>query len=95
MERNSLLPRLKTLGAQLGAETDLGLNNVVAYLRNLPSAGVDYFSEVFNLAIKLLLVVPATNATSERSGSALRRLKTCLPTTMPQERLNHCMNSPR
>ena len=36
-------------------------------------------SEVFNLMIKLLLV-PATNAASKRSGSALRRRKTCLPT---------------
>ena len=90
LERNSLLPQLQTLRAQLGTETDLGLNNVVAYLRNLPSAAVDYFSEGFNL-VKLLLVVPATNAVSERSASALRRLKTYLGTTMSQERLNHCM----
>ena len=59
----------------------------MAYLRNLPSAAVDYFSEVFNL-VKLLLVVPATNAVSERSASALRRLETYLGTTMSQERLN-------
>ena len=35
--------------------------------------------------------MPATNASSERSCSALRRLKTYLRTTMCQDRLNHCM----
>lgn len=39
--------------------------------------------------LKLLLVLPATNATSERSFSALRRVKTHLCTTMTQKRLNH------
>ena len=34
----------------------------------------------------ILLVVPATNAVSERSASVLRRLKTYLWTTMTQER---------
>ena len=41
--------------------------------------------------MKLLLVVPATNATSERSFSALRRVKTYLRTSMNQMRLNNLM----
>jgi len=41
------------------------------------------------LLIELLLVVPASSATAERSFSALRRLKTYLRATMSQERLNH------
>ena len=90
LERNSLLTQLQTLRVQLGAEKDLWLNDVVAYLKSLPSVTVDYFSEVFNL-VRLILVVPATNAVSERSASALRRLKTYLRTTMSQERLNHCI----
>ena len=48
MEGNSLLPKQETLRTQLGTETDPGLNDVVTYLR-LPSAAVDYFSEVLNL----------------------------------------------
>ena len=40
---------------------------------------------------KLILVMPATNAISERSFSALRRLKTWLRSTMNQTRLNWCM----
>ena len=41
--------------------------------------------------MKLLLVMPATNASSECSFSALRRIKTYLRTTMTQQRLNHLM----
>ena len=43
------------------------------------------------LAFQLLLVMPETNATSERSFSALRRIKTYLRSTMSQARLNHLM----
>ena len=48
----------------------------------------DLLSDVCTV-IKLILVMPATNAVSERSFSALRRVKTCLRATMTQERLNH------
>ena len=41
--------------------------------------------------VKLLLVMPATNAQSERSFSAMRRVKMYLRTTMSQQRLNHLM----
>lgn len=40
---------------------------------------------------QLLLILPATNSTSERSFSALRRIKTYLRSTMTQARLNHLM----
>lgn len=42
-------------------------------------------------AFKILLVIPATNCTSERSFSALRRIKTYLRSTMTQSRVNHLM----
>ena len=45
------------------------------------------FSQVF-IVMKPLLVMPATDACSERSFSTLRRLKTHLRTTMTQQRLN-------
>ena len=47
-------------------------------------------SEVVKL-LTLILVMPATNAVSKRSASALRRIKTYLHTTMHQDRLNHLM----
>ena len=37
----------------------------------------------------LILVMPVPNAVSERSFSALRRIKSYLRATMSQERLNH------
>ena len=40
---------------------------------------------------KLILVMPATNSTSERSFSAIRRVKSYLHSTMLQERLNSLM----
>jgi len=52
---------------------DFGLNDVVAYLRNLPGVAVNHFN-----LVKLLLVVPATNAVRQHSASALKRLKTYL-----------------
>ena len=50
---------------------------------------MEYYSEVIKVA-KLILVMPATNALSERSFSALRMIKTWLRTTTNQVRLN-CM----
>ena len=43
------------------------------------------------LLTKLILVMPATNASSERSFSMLRCMKTYLHSTMKQERLNSIM----
>ena len=50
----------------------------------------DFYSEVIAL-VKLYLASPATNAVSQRSASAMRRLKNWFRSTMSQERLNHCM----
>ena len=47
-------------------------------------------SEVMKL-LKLVIVMPATNAVSERSFSAMQRLYTYLRTTMTQNRLNNTM----
>ena len=41
--------------------------------------------------VKLLLVMPATNAVGERSLSTLRRMKTYLSSTTGDSRLNHYM----
>ena len=48
------------------------------------------YGEVCTMA-RLILVMPATNAVSERSFSSMRRLKTYLRSTMCQCRLNHIM----
>ena len=48
------------------------------------------FSEIATV-VKLILVMPATNALSERSFSALRRIKNYLRSTMTQKRMNNLM----
>jgi len=68
----------------------LSLMDVVKFLKELSAAQKEFFSELIVLA-KLILVMPATNTSSERAFSALRRLKTYLRNTMSQERLNHVM----
>ena len=56
----------------------------------MSSAERNLISEVDKL-LKLVLVMPSTNAISERSFSALRRVKNYLRSTMTQERLNHLL----
>ena len=47
-------------------------------------------SEVFKM-IKIVIIMSATNAISERSFSAMRRLYTYLRTNMGSSRLNNAM----
>ena len=66
------------------------IKDILKYLRNISSAQRALLSEICIIA-KLILVMPSTNAVSERSFSALRRVKTYLRSTMKQTRLNHLM----
>lgn len=92
---NAQLPLLQHL-FQASVETsakkpdDMCVAEVVSALGKLPTAEKVAFSEVFTV-MKLLLLMPASNATSERSFSALRRIKTYLRSTMTQQRLNNLM----
>ncbi len=60
------------------------------YFLSLSSAQLSLLSEAKRL-LQLMLVMPATNASSERSFSALRHVKTYLRATMNQDRLNYLM----
>ena len=64
------------------------IKDILKYLRNIFSSQRALLSEICVIA-KLILVMPATNAISERSFSALRRVKTYLRSTMKQAHLNH------
>ena len=44
-----------------------------------------------SIVLRLIIVIPATNAGSERSFSTLHTLKTYLRASMKQKRLNHLM----
>ena len=63
-----------------------GIEFSVTSLKEKLSVYRELFPQVSKL-FRLLLTMPATSATSERSFSSLRNIKTYLRTTMKQERL--------
>ena len=63
------------------------LREIIQYLASLSEPTRSIYLETV-LLVESILVMPASNATSERSFSALRRIKSYLRTTMMQERLN-------
>ena len=66
------------------------LVGTVADIMNTSLVNKAMLSEVDTL-LKLYYTIPMTTATSERSFSTLRRLKSYLRSTMTQSRLNHIM----
>ena len=69
---------------------ELNIPFIVKTISELSTAQRVCISQVTVLA-RLLLVMPATNTSSERLFSALRRVKTYLRSTMTQLRLNKLM----
>ena len=69
-------------------KNDMSIFDVKDYFTSLSQDQQSLLSEVKKV-LQLVLVMPATNATSERSFSALRRVKTYLRTKMSQKRLDH------
>ena len=67
-----------------------GMNFSIRNIKNVISRYQELFPQISKL-FRLLLTMPATSATSERSFSSLRHIKTYLRASMKQERLNHLM----
>ena len=72
------------------ATSKVSLKEIFDYLRTLTEDQRAFFSEVNHLA-KLILVMPASNAASERSFSTMRKIKNYLRSTMGQVRFNNLM----
>ena len=98
-DKELLKTQLQTLGVHYqqvlgqtgeGTSPTLSIFDIKSYLLSLSPGQLSLLSQVKRLA-QLVLVMPATNASSERSFSALRRVKNYLRTTMTQERLNYLM----
>ena len=84
--------QLKTLPAIIN-DTNEGINtfyDVRKLVKQLNRSVRGLIGEVVRL-MRLMIVMPATNAVSERSFSAMRRLFTYLRTNMGQNRLNNLM----
>ena len=92
-DKEQLRVQLQLLGDNFDVVTPGGSLNIFQvkdYFMALSHGQRLLMSQVVAL-LPIILVIPATNATSDRSFSALRRLKSYLRTTMLQERLNYLM----
>ena len=69
--------------------TETTLGEIIKYLQKLPRT-YKLLQLIIKIA-KIMLVVPATNALSERSFSALKRVKTSLRSTTTDSRLNNTL----
>jgi len=82
--------QLQSLKGQFSQSDESSIKACITFLQELSLPARTYFSEVVKV-VQLILVMPATNAVSERSFSTMRRIKSYLRSTMRQDRLNHLM----
>ena len=64
--------------------------DIVSYFKQLGPGAKTLLSEV-GVIVKLVMILPATTASPERSFSKMKLTKTYLRSTMTQPRLNHFM----
>ena len=75
----------------MGFDTSrFNIDDLISFFQSIDDSQKLLLSEICTLG-KLLLVMPATNTASERSFSALKRVKTYLRSTTGDVRLNHLM----
>ena len=77
-------------GTSVSEASCITIFDIKEYFQSLSSAQKDLLDQVC-VVVKLVLVMPATNATSECSFSALCRVKSYLQNSMSQRRLNNLM----
>ena len=90
LDSSLLRTQLDSLKCYFNTRESTTIVEVIAGIRSMSPVQRSFFSEVCSVT-RLVLVMPATNAASERSFSCMRRLKTYLRGTMHQSRLNHVM----
>lgn len=84
-----LQTQLEILASNFSAQS-ISVLDIIDHLKSMSPTQKCLLSQVLQL-VKLILVMPATNTVSERTFSALRRVKTYLRSTMSQARINHLM----
>ena len=93
-DRNELSTQLQILSSNLRSEIpyseSVELTDILTFVWKLSQGQRSFFKQVCWL-VSLIAVMPATNSSSERSFSTMKRVKTYLRSTMGQSRLNHLM----
>ena len=96
LDKNKLSSQLKILALNIRGEVHLPssktitLPEILSFIQKLSNDQRAFFKQLCWI-VRLILVVPSTNASSERSFSTMKRLKTYLRSTMGRSRLNHLM----
>ena len=90
-DEHSIKDIIETLKVNFSSD-EHSIKDITETLKTFSVNSREYFSQVIIL-LKIFLVMPATNAVSERSVLNLRIIKDWLCTSMTQKRLNHCMTS--
>lgn len=85
LHRNMLLDIARTKNVRLN-----NVEDIVSFIISHCESTKDIIPEVIKL-LKIVLTIPVSTCTAERSFSALRRIKTYLRSTMTQQRLNDHM----
>ena len=92
--QDDLKAQLVTFGIEFQVSAvntkEITIFDIRDHFKAYSKAQKDLLGEVVKV-LQLIMVMPATNATSERSFSALRRVKNYLRATMTQERLNNLL----
>ncbi|CAG2203109.1 unnamed protein product [Mytilus edulis] len=91
--KDNLRTQLQMLSVNFECDGNKGeavFSDITNFFKALSKGERIWLGEVVKV-LQLVLVMPATNATSERSFSSLRRMKTYLRSTMTQSRLNNLM----
>lgn len=89
-QKTTLLTQLHLFHSTFPADKRICIYSIVTLVKNM-SMGENILIDQVTKLIHLLFVMPATNGISERSCSAMRRIKTYLRSTMSQGRLNGTM----
>ena len=80
-EKDVLLAQLDSFHANYAFGQNVTVHDIIPVIKTMSCAEKLLFKEVVKL-ISMILVLPATNAVSERSFSAMRRTKNYLRTSM-------------
>ena len=89
LDASSLKMQLMNLATKFAGNSTTMLHEILDYLCGLSPDARSFFKVC--CVASLIIVMPATNAVSERSFSTMRRIKSYLRSTMKQSRLNHTM----